>query len=157
AVRGVSFLEAQYTKSSVRMTPIVQPCYRLLARVAALREADGPLVETGFGGEDRLGAIEPEPRRAGDDPSALQALVGGRVRVRWVLVDELVCGTSVVSIRDRARGSLGTKDEHRLVRLDLDLDLRRKPAAHELAAQDASEVGLGQEQEVVARASPHHR
>src|SRR5207247_215586 len=72
-------VESEDAKRAVRMTAVVQARDRLLARVAALREADRPLVEARLRRKDALVELAPEPRRPGEYPQPLQLALRERL------------------------------------------------------------------------------
>ena len=74
---GVVAVEREDAQAAVRVAAVVQPCDRLLAGVAALREADRALLETRLGREDPVVELAPPGGRAGQDPQPLE-LVGAR-------------------------------------------------------------------------------
>ena len=55
-------VETQPAKVAVRLAPVVEAGHRLLADVAALREADGAVVDSGLLGDRRGGHLAAEPR-----------------------------------------------------------------------------------------------
>ena len=85
---------------SVRFTwpRLLQPRERLLARVAALGERDGALVEAGLGREDALVDLAAPARGAGEDAQPLELLVGRRGVDDGV--EHLDRGHAVVARRD---------------------------------------------------------
>ena len=60
---------------AIRLAPVVQAGDRLLADVAALREAHGAVVDAGLLGHRLRVHVVAEPRPAGLDPDALGGLV----------------------------------------------------------------------------------
>ena len=82
------------------MTAVVEPRDGLLARIAALREADRALLEARLGGHDAIVELAAEPRRAGEDPQPLELLGADRLGALGRL--------GVDAARRRARRSRGS-------------------------------------------------
>src|SRR6059058_3496781 len=65
-------LDVQHTQAAIDLASIVLAGDRFLAGIAALREADVRLLETGFRREDALVELPAPARRAGLDPPAFE-------------------------------------------------------------------------------------
>jgi hypothetical protein len=81
----------------------VEPRDRLLARIAALREADGALRQPGLRGQYAVVDLLPPGRRAGLDPEPLE-LLGGDRDVE-VCIQDLRGRLAVVVRRDPVGGA----------------------------------------------------
>ena len=66
----------EHAQAPVRLAAVVQARDRLLARVAALREADRALDQARLGGQDAVVELAAQARRAGADPQQLELVVG---------------------------------------------------------------------------------
>src|ERR687895_360831 len=64
-VPGRSRLDLEDTEAAVDLAAVAEPRDRLLARIAALREADCRLVQAGLGGEHPVVQIPAPPGRPG--------------------------------------------------------------------------------------------
>src|SRR5919108_805079 len=126
---------------------------RLLARIAALGEADGALDQPRLRGQNALVDLPPEARRAGRDPKRLQLLLAQRAGRRWVLVEHLDGRNAVVLVPDASVG--GPEEHERPMLLELDLRLRREAALHERCSHRLTELGLS-EKKVVLTCAPHY-
>ena len=71
-------LEREHTEAAVRVAAIVEAGDRLLARVAALREADGALGQAGLGGKDAVVDLLPPGGRASADAEQLELVLRDR-------------------------------------------------------------------------------
>ncbi|RDI73269.1 hypothetical protein Gocc_3064 [Gaiella occulta] len=134
----------------------MEPRDRLLARIAALREADRALLEARLGGQHALVELAAEAWRGGQDAQPLE-LVGGDAlgAVRRVGVEQLAGGNAVVVVRHAALDL--PEDERRDMLLRLDRALRGEAEARKLGAQSLAELRLGQQQEVVLPAAQHYQ
>ena len=138
------------------MSAVVESRDRLLAGIAALREADVGAVEARLGREDAVVELSAPARRAGGDPQPLQLVlahelsVGGRA-------EHLDCPLAVLVRRNPAFGR--PEDDEGLVLDLLDLALRGEAHPRELARDDLAQLRLGQQEEVVllAPGNPHGR
>ena len=81
APRSAGSRQPQAAQVAVRLAPVVEPRDRLLADVAALREAHGALVDARLLRHRVRVHVEAEPRPAGLDPDALRRLLGDRLHV----------------------------------------------------------------------------
>jgi hypothetical protein len=124
---------------------------RLLPRIAALLEVDRPHVQPSLRGHDAIVDLAAETRRPRANAQHLELLVADRRRER--LVEHLVGLDPVV--RGPDPGGLAEHHDH-VVRLGLDVALRREPRPNESHAHGVAEALLGQEQEVVDAATEHH-
>ena len=79
-LRRLAGVDVQHSQRAVRVAAVVQPCDRLLSRVAPFREAHRALGQAGFGGEHAVVDVLPGKRRPGLDPHALE-LVGADRRL----------------------------------------------------------------------------
>src|SRR4029077_55265 len=71
--------DLEHAQAAVRAAAVMQARDRFLAGIAALREGDVRLAETGLGGEDRLVQLAAPDRRAGLDPERLELVDRGSV------------------------------------------------------------------------------
>ena len=109
----------------------------------------GALVEPGLGGKDALVDLAAPARCAGEDPQALQLLVG-RPASRRSRAPRPPARRSRASESPRL-----AEDDRRGVLLELDLAASRRCAsASGEREHGVAELGLGQEQEVVLAAAP---
>ena len=142
-------VELEHAERAIHVAPVVEARERLLARVAALREGDGPLVEAGFGREDALVELAAPARRAREDTEALELLVRG---LRGDFAVEHLHRRNPVVRRGNPFGA--AENDRRGVRLGLDLALRREAHSRHVSADRLAELGLRQEQEVVLATAP---
>src|SRR6478735_6262955 len=156
--RKVGAFHRHDPETAIRMPSVVEPCDRLLSRVAALREADRPLHESRLGRHHAIVELASEPRRARKDAKPLELCFRDRYCVlRRVRVEELDRRHAVVPVRDREPVVIhdtvlcGTDDHDGAVLLALDRALRREPGSEKLAGEALAGLGLGQEQEIVVR------
>src|SRR5581483_8574043 len=142
-------VELEHAERPVHVAPVAQPCERLLARIAALREGDGALVEPGLRRQDPAVELAPPARRPRQDAQALELLV------RRAGVD---AGVEHLDRRDaevaRRDAAVAAEDDDGGVLLRLDLAARGDAQAAELRRHGLPELGLGEEQEVVRAAAP---
>ena len=141
------------------MTAVVQAGDRLLARVAALREADRALLEPRLGRHHTVVELAAESRCSGEDPEPLERVLADLLRALGRLgVDQLdgrdtvvAGGNELVSIQQML---IRAEHHGRGVLLDPDLAFRREPRAEQLARQALAGLGLGEQQKVVLRPPP---
>ena len=122
---------------------------RLLPRVAALGEGDGPLRQPCLGREHALVDLAPEARCPGEDPQELELLLADGRLAR--VVQQLDRGLPVVPVRDAA---LLAERDRRDVLLELDLAARAEAHPQQLLAHRLAQLGLRQEEEVLRAAAP---
>jgi hypothetical protein len=145
-------VELEHSERAIHVAAVMEACERLLARVAALREGDGPLIEACLGGQDALVQLAAPARRARQDAKPLELVV--RMLCRELAVEHLDRRNSVVG----GGNPVGTaEDDRRGVLLGLDLALGGEAHPRHVSANGLAELGLGQEQEVVFAAPPHEK
>ena len=96
--REVGALDRQHAEAAVRMPPVMEPRNRLLAGVAALREADRTLLEPRLGRHHAVVELATEPRRACPDAQPLELALADRLGADGRLgVDQLDRRDAVVA------------------------------------------------------------
>ena len=142
---GVQLEPAQL---AVRVTAMVQARHRLLAGIAALREADVGRLEAGLGGEDPVVELLPPGRRTGLDAEQLQI---GRLACE-LGVEHLDGRLAVVGGRDPVGA---VEDDRARVLLPIERDLGGEARAQQRRQAHVAELGLREHQEVLLAAAPH--
>src|SRR5438876_6622077 len=126
--------DLEHAQAAVHLASMALAGDRLLARIAALREADVRVVQACLGRQDFLVELAAPAGDAGLDTPALELLLADLVS-RGALVEDLVAA----------------ENKPCLVFLRLDLDLRSKARSQQLCPDDVTEFRLRREQEVVWR------
>src|SRR5579884_4360776 len=135
-------VELEDAQPAVRMAAEVQPRYRLLTRVAALRERDVRLVEARLRGKDPVVDLALPAWNSALDPPQLDLFF--RERRRETGVEPLACPGPV------CRESLSASErKHRLVLLGLDLALRAQTHPREVRQYGVAQPWLGEHEEVL--------
>ena len=134
------------------MTAVVQPGDRLLARVAALREADRALLEPRLGGEDPVVELATPRRRAGEDPEPLELVRRRSGRRSGLGVEQLGGGHAVVGGGIALRAA-AAEDDVEVCSSRSIVALRREAGAEQLACDALAKRRLGQREEVVRAAA----
>jgi hypothetical protein len=147
-------LDLEHAERPVRLPAVLKPRDRLLAGVAALREADVGLGQARLGRENTIVDLTAPARPAGEDPHALELLLVEELG-RRLGVEDFHSGRAELVVRD---SFVLAEEEHGCVVLRLDLDLRREAGASERRSDDLAEPVLGQKEVVViVAANDDHR
>src|SRR6185503_6837587 len=151
--RKVGAVHRHDAETAVRMSAVVEPCDRLLPRVAALRKADRAVYEPRLGRHYAIVELASEPGRAREDAKPLELRFCDRPCVlRRVRVEKLDRRDAVVPVRNRElvviddEGLCSTDDHDGAVLLALDPALRREPGTEKLPGEALAGLRLGQEQ-----------
>src|SRR5205085_3634472 len=136
--RNVVAFDLEDTQAAIELPAVVLTRDRLLARVAALAEADVRLRQSGFRRQHAIVDLAPPARDAGLDPPALERLI-----------------VDLFAFRSSVEDFFAAEDEPRIVFLRLDLRLRREAEAQQLVPDALAELGFG-EDEVVVLIAPQH-
>ena len=140
-------LELQHAQAAVRVAAVVQPRDRLLARVAALREADRPLGQAGLGRQHAVVDLAAEARACrlgcGGARAPRRAIGAPRARVEQLDGRARRSRRSGAALARRGRSSTCAPRA------------RSRPSPRSACAaaraHAVAELGLGEQQEVVGR------
>src|SRR5205085_2080330 len=113
--RNVVAFDLEDTQAAIELPAVVLTRDRLLARVAALAEADVRLRQSGFRRQHAIVDLAPPARDAGLDPPALERLI-----------------VDLFAFRSSVEDFFAAEDEPRIVFLRLDLRVRRAPDVPQL-------------------------
>ena len=96
------------------MPAVVQPCDRLLSRVAPLRETDRALLQPRLGGQNAIVDLSADARRQRLDPEPLESVIVDRNGIRRrIAVEQFVRRQAVVAVPDCSGGILVAEHERR--------------------------------------------
>ena len=139
------------------MPAMVQARDRLLTRVAAFRQTDGPLDEPRLGREDTVVDLASEARCSCRDPEPLELLFGDAGKVGWWRCVQNLESRLTVLRRHEGQDCAGewsaAQKEEALVLLELNLEASGEAERKQVRPNDLGKLGLGQEQEILLRAA----